>query len=99
MLWRIFISLLLLAALCGAVWLLRGWLLTPVPLGENQSLVLVLTVCGAAPELEQTVDALCYLRERGCPQFALLLRDAGMDEATAMTAEALARRGLLRIIR
>lgn len=95
---RIIVSVFAVFILFLIVWQLRGLLLTPVKLGKNTALSLVLTVFGAAPELEQTVDAICWLRANGTLRGELILRDAGMDAETARCAEILEKKGIVKII-
>jgi hypothetical protein len=77
------------AAILVILWLLRGVMLTPVKHGKNQHMTVVITVRGAAPELEQTVDGLLWLIQNGTLRADLVIRDAGMDAETRRTAEAL----------
>ena len=79
-------------------WLLRGAMLTPVRLGKNQHLSLVLTVSGPSPELENTVDALLWLIQNGTLRGQIVLRDAGMDADTRQAAELLDRQGIIKLI-
>jgi len=98
MLLRILFAFIAAAALMLLLWLLRGVMLTPVHTGENEHVSVVLTVTGAAPELENTVDALLWLSHNGTLRAQLLVRDAGMDPDTRQTAELLARRGAVKLI-
>lgn len=79
-------------------WLLRGVMLTPVKTGSNTSLKICLSVTGAEPMLEQTVDSVLWLMENGTLSAEIVLLDCGMDAETAAVAEALARRGAVKII-
>lgn len=86
------------AALMLLLWLLRGVMLTPVRAGANERLSVVITVTGAAPELENTVDALLWLSQNGTLRAQVLVRDAGMEEETRRAAELLERRGAVKLI-
>ena len=86
------------AALMTLLWLLRGVMLTPVRAGANERLSVVITVTGAAPELENTVDALLWLSQNGTLRAQVLVRDAGMEEETRRAAELLERRGAVKLI-
>ena len=98
MLHQILIAAAAAAGLLLLLWELRGWMLTPVKPGKHLHLRIEITVSGSAPELEQTVDALMWLRANGTLRAELLLRDRGMDKETAEIAAALEARGMLRII-
>ncbi len=98
MLLRILFALSVAVALMLLLWLLRGVMLTPVRVGVNERLAIVLTVCGPAPELENTVEALLWLNHNGTLRAQLLVRDAGMDSDTRHTAELLERRGVVKLI-
>ena len=86
------------AAVVLLLWVARGAALTPVRAGKNESLSVVLTVTGAAPGLEHTVDGLLWLRQNGTLRARLLLRDAGMDEETRRAAEMLEKKGCIELI-
>ena len=75
---------------------LRGAMLTPVRPGEHLCLRLEITADGSAPELEQTVDALLWLRANGTLHAEIVLRDRGMDPETAEVAAALIRSGAVK---
>ena len=97
-----FLKLLIAAVVAGVLlllcWLLRGVLLTPVNLGRNTRLKLLLTVYGAAPELEQTVDALLWLRANGTLPGEIYIVDRSMDGETSEIIAALAKKGTVKII-
>lgn len=86
------------AALMMLLWLIRGVMLTPVRVGANERLSIVITVTGAAPELENTVDALLWLSRNGTLRAQVLVRDAGMEQNTRRAAELLERRGDVKLI-
>ena len=98
MLLKLLLAFALAAALMALLWLLRGVMLTPVRAGANERLSVVITVTGAAPELENTVDALLWLNRNGTLRAQVLVRDAGMEEETRRAAELLERRGAVRLI-
>ena len=77
---------------------LNGVMLTPVRAGANERLSVVITVTGAAPELENTVDALLWLNQNGTLRAQVLVRDAGMEQETRRAAELLERRGAVKLI-
>lgn len=86
------------AALFALLHYLKTRLLSPVPKGRNMRFSLVIAVNGAAPELENTVKALGWLRQSGKLDTEIVLRDCGMDDNTAAVAAKLAREGEVRII-
>lgn len=98
MFYKVFVTLLIAAGVLLLLWMVRGVLLTPVRLGKNQRLSLVLTVTGRSPELENTVDALAWLMANGTLKADIVVRDAGMDEETAATAAVLERSGVIKMI-
>ena len=98
MLWKMLLSFAIAAAVVLLLWYARGAALTPVRPGKNERLAVVLTVTGAAPGLERTIDGLVWLRQNGTLRARLLLRDAGMDEDTRRAAELLERKGCIEII-
>lgn len=79
------------------IWLLRGIVLTPVPKGKNMSMKLVIDISGEAGELENTVDALVWLRKNGTLDADIVVRDLGMGEETARVAGLLKRSGTIDI--
>ena len=98
MVWKTALALLAAVILGLFWWYLRGLLLTPVRLGKEEKLSLVLTVSGPAPELENTVDALLWLIRNGTLSGQIVLRDAGMDAETRHAAELLEQRGVIKWI-
>ena len=99
MLLRILFAFAAAAALMILLWLIRGVMLIPVRVGANERLSVVVTVTGAAPELENTVDALLWLRRNGTLRAQILVRDAGMEPNTRQAAELLERRGTVKLIK
>ena len=98
MLWKMLLSFAAAAAVVLLLWYARGVALTPVYAGKNERLTVVLTVTGAAPGLEHTVDGLLWLRQNGTLRARLLVRDAGMDEDTRRAAELLEKKGCIELI-
>jgi len=91
MLWKLFAAFLAAGAVVYFLWLLRGLLLTPVHLGKNESLQLVLRITGPEPALENSVNTLLWLVEDGVLPGELIIEDGGMDEETRRVAALLAR--------
>ena len=98
MLFKMLVAFAVAAAVVLLLWFARGAALTPVRAGKNESLAVVLTVTGAAPGLEHTVDGLLWLRQNGTLRARLLLRDAGMDESTRRIAELLEKKGCIELM-
>ena len=78
-----------------ALWALRGVMLTPVRIGKNAGLELVISVTGPCPELEDMLDALLWLRQNGTLSASVKVVDLGMDEETSAIAQLLERRGMI----
>ena len=79
----------------GFAWLLRmlsGALLTPVRSGRDTRITLVVQARGDAPELENLLRGIQWLRESGTLMADVLLVDCGLTEEAAALAERLARR-------
>ena len=95
---KMLLSFAVAAAVVLLLWYARGAALTPVRPGKNERLAVVLTVTGAAPGLEHTVDGLLWLRQNGTLRARLLVRDAGMDEETRRVAELLEKKGCIELI-
>ena len=89
--WKILLALGIAACVFTLIWLLRDVLLTPVPLGKNIRLSVVLRVDGAAPNLDRTVDALLWLIADGVLPADIVIKDLGMDSETRTIANLLAR--------
>jgi len=98
MVWKILITLLLTAVTALLLHALRSSLLLPVPLGRTTTLRIVLTVRGSAPELEQTVDALQWLRANRTLCGEICIRCADADAETRAVAKLLCRRGTIKIL-
>ena len=95
---NLIISFIAAAGIIFLLWIMRGIMLMPVSIGENQRMEIILTISGAAPELERTVNALWWLKENGTLQGDIILRNNGMDAETEETAKLLCRRGVIKII-
>ena len=92
MLSRLFVTVLAASfALCLARYV-RGLLLMPVPVAKNQRLMLVLTVFGDAPELEQTVRSLLWIVDSKALPMGLVIADAGMDSGARDVAERISKK-------
>ena len=81
----------------GLIWLLRGIVLTPVPKGRNMNIRIVLDIRGEAYELENTVEALCWLRKNGTLDAGIVVMAEGLGEETAAVARILAREGRIEL--
>lgn len=85
----------------GFAWLLRMLgcaLLTPVRSGRDAQLTLVIRARGDAPELEQLLRGIRWLRESGTLTAEVLLVDCGLTEdALALCARAARRCGDLKL--
>ena len=94
---KIILGFCAIAAISLIICLARSVMLTPVCVGKNQSLEICITICGAAPELAQTVQSLLWLIENGTLKAEISIVDSGMDEETRRACEILQRRGFLKI--
>lgn len=95
---NVLLSLAIAIGIFALIWLLRGIVLTPVPRGKNMAMKVVIDVSGEAFELENTVDALLWLRNNGTLDAEIEVRDSGMGEETAKIAQLLKRSGIIEII-
>lgn len=88
-------DLIIAALVAGAVvlslWLLRGCMLRPLRPGKSSALSVRIRVTGPEPALEQTIDALLWLRENKSLPADIVIEDAGMDEETRRVAQLLAK--------
>ena len=98
MFWKMLLAFAIAAAAVLLLWVIRGAALTPVRPGKHESLAVVLTVTGADPGLEHTVDGLLWLRQNGTLRARLLVRDAGMDGETRHVAKLLEKKGCIELI-
>ncbi len=71
------------------LWAFKGWLLKPIIGGRNTCLTVVVSVKGSAPELEQTVSGLMWLKKNGTLNADILIVDEGLDADAALTARLL----------
>ena len=94
---KILIAAVIAAVLLLLCWRLRGVLLTPVKPGKNVRLKLLLTVYGPAHDLEQTVDAILWLRANGTLPGEIFIADRSMDAETSELIAALAKKGAVKI--
>ena len=79
----------------GFAWLLRMLgcaLLTPVRSSREAQLTLVIWACGDAPELEQLLRGIRWLRESGTLMADVLLVDCGLTDDAVALCERAARR-------
>lgn len=79
----------------GFAWLLRMLgcaLLTPVRSSREAQLTLVIRACGNAPELEQLLRGIRWLRESGTLMADVLLVDCGLTDAARALCERAVRR-------
>lgn len=83
------------AAVMLVLWALRGIMLTPVRIGKNAELELLIRVSGPCPELEDMLDALMWLRQNGTLSAAVRVIDRGMDCETEAMARLMERRGII----
>lgn len=84
-------ALLLAAALLFLIHKLRASALLPVRPRESQSLTVTLRVSGDDPYLENTVNALLWLRENGTLPASIVIQDGGMSESALLSARLLER--------
>lgn len=98
MIYNFLIAFLISLCIFGLMQWAKNRLLGSVPRGRNIRLSTVIIVSGSAPELENTVKALVWLRQSGRLDAEIVLRNCGMDEETASVAEKLARRGDVKLI-
>ena len=95
MLYKIFIAFLVSGVLVFTMWAIRGVLLTPISVGENERIRIVLTVCGESPCLQSTVESLLWFRENGTLACEIVIEDNGMDSDTRRVAEIMHRNGII----
>lgn len=92
---KMFIQITLCALLIlGFAWLLRMLgcaLLTPVRSSRDARLTLVIRACGNAPELEQLLRGIRWLRESGTLMADVLLVDCGLTDTARALCERAAR--------
>ncbi|MCD8255547.1 MAG: hypothetical protein LUC36_08430 [Oscillospiraceae bacterium] len=98
MIWPFVFALSVSALAAVGVWLARGRLLLPVRSGAGEKISVVVSVTGSAPELENTVRGLLWLRGNGTLRAEIVVRDCGMDSAAKSAAEIMARSGKISLI-
>lgn len=97
MLLNILVTMVIVAALVGLLWLIQSFMFASVPVSKNTRIQVNVKVKGPAPELEQTMDALMWLRQNGVLKAELCLYDEGMDIQTRRTAEIISRHGMIEL--
>jgi hypothetical protein len=69
---------------CGTflllIWLIRGLVVTPVPVDENTKLFMVVAVSGDGGNFEQTIHSLEWLRSESRIPMELVVTDCGLDD-------------------
>lgn len=88
---QITLCVLLILGFAWLLWMLSGVLLTPVRSGRDTRITLVVQARGDAPELENLLRGIRWLRESGTLMADVLLVDCGLTEEAAALAERLAR--------
>lgn len=88
---QITLCVLLILGFAWLLWMLSGALLTPVRSGRDTRITLVVQARGDAPELENLLRGIRWLRESGTLMADVLLVDCGLTEEAAALAEWLAR--------
>ena len=86
-----------LAIICAAILLMEAWnmknrLLTPVHLGRNTDISVVIEVKGEEPALEQTLKSLVWLNESGVLNAPVYVKLEGASQSTTQTAELFAKK-------
>ena len=89
---QITLCVLLILGFAWLLWMLSGALLTPVRSSQDAWLTLVIRVCGDAPELEQLLRGIRWLRESGTLMADVLLVDCGLTDDAVALCERAARR-------
>ena len=73
------------------LWTIKGWLLRPVIGGKDSRLTVTVPVKGAAPELEQIISGLLWLKKNGTLNADILIVDEGLEQETAQLARLLSK--------
>lgn len=89
---QITLCVLLILGFAWLLWMLGCALLTLVRSGRDTRITLVVQARGDAPELENLLRGIRWLRESGTLMADVLLVDCGLTEEAAALAERLARR-------
>ena len=86
---QITLCVLLILGFAWLLWMLGCALLTPVRSGRDTRITLVVQARGDAPELEQLLRGIRWLRESGTLMADVLLVDCGLtDDASARRGSA-----------
>lgn len=95
---QITLCVLLILGFAWLLWMLSGALLTPVRSGRDTRITLVVQARGDAPELENLLRGIRWLRESGTLMADVLLVDCGLtDDARALCERATWQRGDLKL--
>ena len=89
---QITLCVLLILGFAWLLWMLSGALLTPVRSGRDTRITLVVQARGDAPELEQLLRGIRWLRESGTLTAEVLLVDCGLTDDAIALCERAARR-------
>ena len=89
---QITLCVLLILGFAWLLWMLGCALLTPVRSGRDTRITLVVQARGDAPELEQLLRGIRWLRESGTLMADVLLVDCGLTDDAVMLCERTARR-------
>ena len=85
------VALIIGGALFALIHIIKTAVRTPVPKTDGARLFTVVAVCGDAPQLEQTVDGLIWLRKNGTLSGGVIIADCGLAPDARKVAELLAR--------
>jgi len=88
---EIILTLIISAAVIGAVWLIYGKLITPIKVGRGEKLYMVVYAQGNSPDLSRTVEGLLWLISSGRVHMDVIIADGGLDAESRKMAEILAR--------
>ena len=88
---QITLCVLLILGFAWLLWMLGCALLTPVRSGRDTRITLVVQARGDAPELEQLLRGIRWLRESGTLMADVLLVDCGLTDDAVMLCERAAR--------
>ena len=89
---QITLCVLLILGFAWLLWMLGCALLTPVRSGRDTRITLVVQARGDAPELEQLLRGIRWLRESGTLMADVLLVDCGLTDDAAALCERATRR-------
>ena len=88
---QITLCVLLILGFAWLLWMLTGALLTPVRSGRGTRITFVVQARGDAPELENLLRGIRWLRESGTLMADVLLVDCGLTDAARALCERAAR--------